>query len=226
MGMNRSRSLLLILTVFASLVSASAANAAFGDLDPAYGEKGRAVLKLGEPSIATSALAQPDGRVVMAGVVGAEAGKKFSSVIGTGFVARLTSTGKPDLSFGVNGVVRLGPAARARLTAASDGTIYALTTTGLQNSEVIYSLSKDGNVTGSFGSNGRLSLRDVVPGYNANAIVTQGESLLVIGVSNAPDQLQGPAVLTRLTPAGSVDASFGTSGTADLESLRRTGNRR
>lgn len=214
--MNRSRSLILVLTIGASLVSASSAHAAVGDLDRSYGKKGQAVLKLGQPSAATAALAQEDGRVLVAGVIGKGAGEEFSDRIQTGFVARLTAGGKLDSSFGVKGVVRLGPAHGVRLSATPGGTVYAFCSTRYQGVDGIYALSRDGSAINSFGVNGRRSLREVIPGFNTNAIAAQGENLLVTGVSNAPDQLSGAGVLTRLTPSGSVDTGFGTSGTVQL----------
>lgn len=205
--MNCSRSLTLVLTFVIGLFAAGTVQAAPGDIDRSYGTKGRAYIPFPESGKATAAVAQADGRVVIAGTTG-------NAVLANGFVARLTKDGKLDRTFGKDGVATVGPAYTVRLASGADGTIYALAASRshFAYSGDVYAFSSEGSPRSDFGSGGKVDLRQELDGFDANTIAVQGSNVMVIATKTEKDSLQGDAVLTRLTAAGTVDSGFGSAG--------------
>ena len=93
-----------------------------GALDPSYGNGGRVVLPVGDNAEATAFALQPDDRALIGGVAIFGAEERFA-------IARLTTQGTPDATFGDGGVAsaKVGVAVNAlfALAVQPDGKIVA-----------------------------------------------------------------------------------------------------
>jgi uncharacterized delta-60 repeat protein len=85
-------------------LSSSVALAAPGDLDASFGAGGKQTLNFGGADRATHVAITPDGRIVVVGSTDATGSGDFA-------VARLTSGGAPDSTFGSGGKTSLGTGA-------------------------------------------------------------------------------------------------------------------
>src|SRR5918998_814651 len=94
----------LALTLALTLLAAGTALAAPGDPDPGFGTGGERVLDYGGEDVAVDVLAQPDEKVVVAGLSGGTPSWR---------ITRLNSDGSPDVGFGSGGtaVVPVGGSA-------------------------------------------------------------------------------------------------------------------
>jgi uncharacterized delta-60 repeat protein len=193
---------------------------AAGDLDPTFGTGGRAVVPLdggaGAVDAANAVVAQPDGKVVLAGYT--DVGTTRRDLV----VARLLADGQLDPAFGSAGRVVLVPATPpGALFPNGTATAVALQPDGklvvagfLPDSDLtVLRLNPDGSFDGSFGTGGRTVValgRSVNPG--AVAVLPDGR-LLVAGTSVATAGLSNPDFTAlRLNPDGSLDGSFGAGG--------------
>ncbi|MGH7137700.1 MAG: hypothetical protein ACREHD_18285, partial [Pirellulales bacterium] len=182
-----------------------------GVLDSTFGGTGYATTSFGTANtaatgdVANAVAIDGHGNIVIAGNAGAI---QPEGQIG---VARFTSLGVPDATFGTNGAVTQG----------SRSTAYGLAITPPGNIVVAADANYDvfaavqftsaGAVDNSFGNAGETDV-DFGPPYtasqaNAVALTSTGQILLagrVIGVN-----LPGDFALARLSPNGSLDATFG-----------------
>ncbi len=212
-ALGRSGLMLLAMLMLGGLASATAW-AADGDPDSTFGSGGTAAFQLGfgsyHPGSTASAVAeQPNGKLVAAGA-NENGGGDFDLV-----VARLTRSGALDPSFGAGGSidVNLGDSSirdtfATAIAIQPDGKIVVAGDT-YDWKPFVLRLNPTGALDGSFGSGG----------------VVRPDADRLYGVSVAPDggilvagdQLQGDSdealFLERLTPAGSIDGSFGSGGT-------------
>ena len=196
------------LTLFAA--PAVAAKQA-GELDPGYGDGGRVLLPVGDNALATAFALQPDDRALIGGtaIVGGE--ERFA-------LARLTSDGAPDGTFGSGGIVtnRVGEAINAlfSLAVAPDGKIVAAGTADPGTGNTGFAVARylpDGRLDPSFGDNGT-----VVTSFlgTAEAVAIQSDGKIVVAGGNV--QLPSLALqfgLARFEADGDLDPSFGNGGT-------------
>jgi uncharacterized delta-60 repeat protein len=167
-----------------------------GALDTAYGEGGvgRTASEFAPgPAIAVSA----DGRVVLARVGGRD-------------LAMFTSAGRPDSTFGVDGIATPDVAAHFdALTFQSDG---KLVVAGSDAHFVIARVQRDGTLDRSFGSDGvtRFSTGDRYNEQPTNALVQPDGRIVVLArwFGNGGEK----QLLARLLPDGTQDSSFGLGG--------------
>jgi uncharacterized delta-60 repeat protein len=202
------------------------AGAASGDLDPTFGVEGRAVFSPAVQSVASAAALQPDGKIVLAGWADdlappppPPAGPHGLPERNPDFlVARLTSGGKLDTTFGSGGAVRTSVSAtntdlawavgiapggeivlggRAYLpgSSGSDMTIVRYTPSGAPDP----SFSGDGIVTVDIGTVDDVSGVAVQPDGKIVAVGRGGSGFTVV----------------RLLPSGALDGSFGSGGIVD-----------
>jgi uncharacterized delta-60 repeat protein len=179
-----------------------------------FGNNGRTAVNLVSQFEGANAIAiQPDGKLVVAGVV---------DPLGSDFaVIRLDpTTGQLDTGFGTQGLaeVNFGPAddTAQALVIQPDGDIIAAgitTPAGRPNSSnaALARLTPAGVLDTTFGTGGKTSFQLSAPGgINAAALQPDGE-IVVVG-SNSQDVVVG-----RMTAGGAVDTSFGTAGSTTVD---------
>jgi uncharacterized delta-60 repeat protein len=190
-----------------ALVLAAPASAASGDLDENFGEGGWLVQDA--PPLPYDFAYQPGGGLILAGDDGNCCGD-------TQVLARLGSEGDRDSSFGQNGLVETGLAARPFVKVAPDGRLIVAGHTA--DGPVIERHLRDGALDATFGVNGRrrVPTRGVGDGAIRDLeLARDGRVLAAISGSGPAGGDRGVAVV-RLTADGSVDASFGDRGVTTL----------
>jgi uncharacterized delta-60 repeat protein len=158
-----------------------------GNLDKTFGTTGIALLPDNLGGLGFLAI-QPDGKIVVATGVNSSNGE----------VARYTTAGNLDSTFGSGGVVTFSLTAISGLALQPDGRILVSEEPLIINpaSEVERLLS-DGGVDTSFGTNG---FAFPAGGNGALQVLASGEILVYGGL------------VSRLTSTGAIDTQFGVSG--------------
>ena len=183
-----------------------------GDLDPSFGVGGRVVTPIGNATVSgVEALAiQSDGQIIAVGYASDGQSSPFA-------VARYTTRGLLDTSFGINGSVTTSfdSVSAARCVAIQpDGRIVVAGRTDNQSSSVIAvaRYDTDGTLDTTFGVAGKVTTSTAPTYSGANSIVLQSDGRIVVaGFSNSA----GVNLLTlvRYNTNGSIDTTFGTAGT-------------
>jgi uncharacterized delta-60 repeat protein len=187
-----------------------------GSIDASFGTSARVVLAQMLPS---AIAVQSDGKILVAG-------SGIANPINPIVIARLTSTGAPDVTFGTGGVVttQLGTvgssdvAYASSIVVASDGKIvvsgydYIASTAG--TAVVRYETS--GALDATFGVGGVVK-SSVYP-TNANTfghpLAVMSDGRIVIGGTSSASSAAG--VLARFTALGAPDTTFDTDGVVDI----------
>jgi uncharacterized delta-60 repeat protein len=169
-----------------------------GQLDPTFGTGGRALPDFGGFGQINAVGVQPDGKIVVAGFV-LNTNDDFA-------VARLTSTGQLDSTFGSGGVTVVdfgGDDFLTSLLVQSNGSIVVAGTTA--SGCGVVRLNSAGQLDSTFGSSGKASID--INFFGPVGLVAQSDGSYVVGgVANFRFSA------ARLTSAGSLDATFGTAG--------------
>lgn len=182
-----------------------------GRLDKKFGQRGIALADLGgtdDTGYAITAL--PGGSVLVAGT----GNSSFT-------LAKFSSKGRLDTSFGSGGVRAIKPDANAcaigALAIASDGTIIAGGTDG--SSVVVLRMDGSGNLVTSFGTGGVLT----VSGLAVRTDLGSQDHTVGLAVSSSGQIMVGNGTtdgdfgVRRFNLDGSVDSSFGTGGLATVD---------
>jgi len=199
-----------------------------GKLDPSFGQSGTSAGGLpGAPNASASAVA-----LVPAGPMGAGdivvAGSSTTSAGGSEMViARYTSSGVLDSSFGSSGVVTTAAGSGAgeddgfdAVAVQPDGSVVAAGFSrggnALEPSDlalVVARYSSAGQLDMSFGQGG-IATADLGASVNpaAGVIIASDGSIFVSGSGEDPSSGQSDVTLVRFTGAGALDKSFGQSG--------------
>lgn len=188
-----------------------------GELDDTFGNGGRASTSLDQEMDASygSAL-QADGKLVLAGRIGVA-----DSDIG---VVRYNSDGSLDPSFGNGGILRNLTSRwdeAADVAVQPDGRIlvvgFTLHEGGILNDEpdtlTVERFNSDGTYDATFGTGGRARVPHLAPG-RAVALQPDG-GILVAAVDQGGESADW--ALTRFTPTGELDTSFGTDGVVRVD---------
>lgn len=202
-----------------------------GQLDPGFGVNGSAPVYLqNHLSVGLRAAPLPDGRVLVTGV-------NIGLLSASTFVARLTSTGAMDTTFGGgDGWVQLLPEdmnalVPLELSGNADGTTTVvggsfsgdLSTFGETSRRrradldvVLLRLTADGRLDPAYGEGGvvrsELTVADRGLDLPLDAQVLPGGGVAVVG-AHIGDQIETVrGFAARYTPAGALDSSFGISG--------------
>lgn len=179
-----------------------------GDLDTGFSSDGKVITDLGGTDSANDVAVQADGRIVVAG---ASAGN-FA-------VARYTSTGTLDSSFGGDGIVITDLGGRDDLAAAvlvqPDGRILVAGGFGdfISHSFAVVRYNVNGTLDTSFGGDGIVTL---LFGSIALDLALQPDGRIVLVGSQL-----GDVAIARLNANGSPDTTFGGGDgqlTADFQS--------
>ena len=187
-----------------------------GALDTSFGTSGVATLGVTGSSFTSvsKALVQPDGKIVVAGIQPGSAGNVV--------VARFTSTGAKDTTFGApNGYTKPGLGSAA----TQDGVQIALQPDGkilVTGSKVVSSqarvalarLNTNGSVDTSFGSSGvaTVAFGSSMPQQHGSGVLVlpSGQSLISVWLGPGHDAFK----VLRFSTAGVFDTSFGSNGLA------------
>ena len=201
----------------ASAVSTAAGGP--GSLDPTFGNGGVALASLGGQPVATDAVLQSNGDIVVA----------TEGANGNG-VARFLPNGTIDHTFGSNGFAStgfndlgLGPSGVA---IQADGKIVwvgnttAQVTGGTVTDFAIARFNPDGTLDSGFGRGGQVTTEFFAPPMAgaqelADAVLVQPDGKILVGGSATQGQIKfapkQPALL-RLNANGTPDTTFGTGG--------------
>jgi uncharacterized delta-60 repeat protein len=193
----------LFFTFFYSL-SALACMAQASFFDPTFGTGGKVIVPLGATinGIFKAIVLQPDGKMVVAGIME-----------GRPVVARFKENGTLDSSFAVNGIY-ISPAWNngfQDLLLQPDGKIVAVGgfTMTLGNHDFwAVRLTAAGVPDVTFGSSGIAIIDFTGSNDDAYSVALQADGKIVIAGSAVSDRIG----LARLLVDGSIDSSFGTNG--------------
>ncbi len=178
-----------------------------GELDTSFGQAGVVVRyeTAGTGAhVARGLFVDPQGRSVVAGVIGAK----------QSFIGRLDTSGALDATFGTGGeVVGNGFVAYALAQQATKAVFVGQTDDG-PGYAAVARLDADGKSDTAFGVAGLVKVNTGV--YSTTALVTAIDAsnrIVIAGTSNKPG---GPLLAARMTPSGALDA-YGTAGIAWLD---------
>lgn len=209
--------------VVCALLIGTDSRAATGDWDRSFGEEGRMVLAIAGITFSVRHWEpQADGKLVVAGHVTGSNGVETEEYL----LARINAEGTPDTSFDGDGFMRFDLSSPffgvIELELQADGKIVVAAqagdgpTIGGHHARVLR-FNPDGSPDSSFGTAGELVLR-----YSRiadNPRVKLGPNGAILVVSRLGDWLSNPTiVVTRVTPAGAVDGTFGTDGSVVIDS--------
>lgn len=202
------------------LLGAASVFGAAGDFDPAFNGGRPAVADL--PDLENGRLfavaRQPDGKLVAAGF------GESDSVPNPLIVFRYLADGTPDPTFGADGAVLASfgsfhPLPRSILL-QSDGKIVVVASVGNLASAAIglVRFDDDGSVDSTFGAGGTVFWSPGQPADAAGAVLQPDDSIVVAGDTSVPGGAPtGDIVLTRFSPDGDLDATFGVGGVSTLD---------
>ena len=195
----------LALALLALLLVAAPASARPGDLDGRFGDRGRAVLAVGETSSHARAIAlQPDGKLIVAG----------TSTRGTWMVSRLTASGRLDRSFGERGHVRVGKGHGEPfdVVVRPDGKILVGGTpiaNGHADRWMVARLLPDGRLDRGWAEGGTAELKTPARAFFGGMAVQPDGGIAVTAAVHDRDHF---LVVMRMHPDGRRDEGFGDGG--------------
>lgn len=213
-----------------------------GKPDTAFGTNGVASVNVSpnskpEPTSqleqARSIVVMPDGKVVAVGTAEHDGAATGDAAKDTDVVAvRWDSSGKPDTSFGKDGVARLdlgtGHAIDPETYAGADQgygsaalpdgglVIMGVTTAGsdrADNDWALVALDGSGQLDKDFGTDGVLKIDHESGKDSARHVRVVGDKIVATGYTRGTDNVVKPALI-RATLDGERDSSFGTNGVA------------
>lgn len=177
-----------------------------GVLDPTFGSGGRVRSDFGRQDTPDKAVLQPDGKVLVA-VYSTDL--PYTPDSGEWIVARYTSAGVLDLTFGTGGRAP-SPTTRIRaMTVQPDGRILLV---GVGT--FVARLNADGSEDWSFGGGYNFPVRVDVAMHAAGIAVLADGKIIVAGSRTDGGLLTPGGVAVRLTSTGELDPTYGKSGVA------------
>jgi uncharacterized delta-60 repeat protein len=127
------------------------------------------------------------------------------------------AAGDLDLTFSSDGIALNqfgdGDDAIADIAILADGAIIAAGTSGLNsNSQIVLAKYKsDGSLDLSFGTNGKVTTRNI-RNLAAESVAIQSDGKILVGGNVRPNGSNGSFVVIRYNPDGSLDSTFGNAG--------------
>jgi uncharacterized delta-60 repeat protein len=180
--------------------------------DPSFGSGGKVFTPFfgSRIDVVASSVAQPDGRVIVAGTSGNPSEEDFA-------LARFNADGTLDTTFGTNGQVRtdLGASDTVEdVTLQPDGKILVAGMTGAGNdfAAAVVRYNADGSIDTTFGNNGVARVHPRTYDYAFAVRALPGGKVLLGGYTGTAEQGSGDFLLARFTSAGAPDPTFGTGG--------------
>ena len=188
-----------------------------GSLDTSFGAGGRVVTDFfGRNDEAFSILIQPDGRIIVAGVVQTQ--EDFNSR-DFGLI-RYNTDGSVDSTFGNEGKVvtdfSSGSDVAADIALQRDGKIVAAGTT-INNLAGIFDFAlaryeSDGSLDSEFGKDGKVATDFFGQGETAIGVAIQTDGKIIASGQAASFETGNDFALARYNQDGSLDTGFGTGG--------------
>lgn len=185
-----------------------------GNIDPGFGPNGWIVESIGtSTSYGRAVVAQPDGKVVVAGDFD-------NSVTSDFFLKRYDTNGDPDNSFGTGGVVTMdfglntGDQAKA-LVIQPDGKLVLAGWTFENDKDIaLIRYNPNGTLDSTFGVNGKVFTDISQQIQEANALALQADGKIVVaGFTHSSASFNDLAVF-RYTTSGLPDSTFSSDGIA------------
>ena len=189
-----------------------------GSLDTSFGPGGVVNLLSTAFGEGYGVAIQPNGAILASGAVA-------PSTIPLAVVARLTSAGKLDPTFGSGGIdqLNLGNSSYALAVAVAPNGSIALagkqTPSQVQNA-VVARLKSNGALDPGFAGVGATTFVDPYGGANAgfNSVAFQSNGAIVVGGAAVGGSSNANAMIVRYTTSGAKDPSFGSGGVATVPS--------
>jgi uncharacterized delta-60 repeat protein len=200
-----------------------------GTLDTSFGTSGLVTTPVDGDCFATGVAIDASGNIIAAGAAGAAYSGRSNFAL-----ARYTSSGVLDASFGNNGTVEtnLGPtdAAAQGLALQSDGKIVVVGHTSTSTGNFHFAVLRyntDGTLDTSFNSTGEVLDNFPgeyigFPGDNAKAVAIQAGGKIVATGGFLDSNQQGDIALARYNTDGTPDTTFNGSGKVSLNLGRVT----
>ena len=176
-----------------------------GALDASFEGDGKKVFSWGALSRAEAVVVAPNGKILLAGFSGPEGGNIQ--------VARLKTNGLLDTTFGTGGKAAVdfgGDDFGMAMARQADGRILVAGRSSAAGA-VVARLRATGTLDPDFDGDGRVTLPG---GGSACAVLVQPDRNIVVA-GNAMGS--GVMTVTRLTPTGALDPTFGAGGTASID---------
>jgi len=176
-----------------------------GALDASFEGDGKKVFSWGALGRAQAVVVAPNGKILLAGFSGPEGGNIQ--------VARLKTNGLLDTTFGTGGKAAVdfgGDDFGMAMARQADGRILVAGRSSAAGA-VVARLRATGTLDPDFGGDGRVTLPG---GGRASAVLVQPDRNIVVA-GNAMGS--GVMTVTRLTPTGALDPTFGAGGTASID---------
>jgi uncharacterized delta-60 repeat protein len=197
-----------------------------GSLDNSFGSAGVVTTDLGARDSPSRVLLQPDGKIVLVGTSDHEFAGGHFFFRGDFALARYTSSGSLDSTFGAGGKVVTSLVAAITSPAndvavQSDGKIVAVGSVGSEGFRdfALARYNADGSLDTTFGTGGRVMTDFGGTDDVANAIAVQRDGKLVVvgsalpsAPSGTPTMVHRLVALARYNADGSLDSTFGTGG--------------
>jgi uncharacterized delta-60 repeat protein len=181
-----------------------------GELDPGFGQNGKATLTIAGGSEARAVAVQPDGKIVVVG--DAKPGATYDFMI-----ARLNADGSPDGSFGGGDGIQVVPVGSAfdeaeAVAIGPGGHILATGRTELAGNKEgagVVVLKANGEPDPAFTGTGTLVVKASPDGYDEGAAIAERpDGRILVGDTTGAGAGNG-FTLVQLTAAGTPDPEFG-----------------
>jgi uncharacterized delta-60 repeat protein len=191
-----------------------------GQLDPSFGANGTQFIDFGLPNnVATGVAVGADGSVVVAGY----AGSSYYTVGDFMAVARLTSAGQLDPSFGVGGKKTFdfgsSHCAANGVALQPDGSVIlaGYTSDGTLTDVAVARLTSAGQLDPTFGVGGEQTFGFLAQGLesptsSANGVAVAPDGGVIVAGATYNFEPGYDFAVARLTNAGQLDPSFGSGG--------------
>lgn len=187
-----------------------------GTPDSTFGTGGRVITDFSRTGVqspsdyASAFVLQPDGKILAGGssTTSATSGSRVHAVARYMPDGTLDSTfgdqGKATFTFSTTGTQSENVGA---MVLQSDGKILGSSNYG--STTALFRLNANGSVDTTFGTAGQIVSPTNAPWRDSQAMVVDSQGRILLGGS-------GAFSVTRLTPTGAVDSTFGTNGTFDI----------
>ena len=175
-----------------------------GALDTSFDGDGKKLFSWGAIGRVTAVVIAPNGKILLGGFSGPEGGNIQ--------VARMTVKGALDTTFGAGGIATVdfgGTEFGEAIARQADGRVLVAGRSSAGGA-VVARLRATGALDPDFGSGGRVTLPG---GGSLSAVLVQPDRNIVVAGNASGSAMM---TVTRLTPDGSLDATFGGGGTTTV----------
>ncbi|WP_095191457.1 hypothetical protein [Pseudomonas sp. Irchel 3E19] len=191
-----------------------------GTQDMQFGQNGvsRWAFVPGVDSLPIHLLLQPDGKILLIGKVGNDPFKRQTAF------TRFNRSGSPDLVFG-NRLIPTVDISTPSACLQADGKILLLVVPNDGGAEetLLYRFLSDGDLDHEFGGQGFLTIRFNNQQSKGITVLSTDDGKILVGGTQRSESGEITHVVIRLFIDGSLDSSFGLSGSWESESDRGMG---